>query len=76
VTDASDVRHITPSVAYVIAAGAFTDLRLFELVAAVTEFGGEDIWQNAVVFVSAVSRRSHNHHHSPVLMIVLDAFSS
>ena len=54
ITDASDIRHITPSVAYVIAAGAFTDLRLFELVAAVTDFGGEDVWQNAVVFTSAV----------------------
>ena len=55
VTDVSDIRHLTPSVAYVIAAGAYTDLRLFELVAAVTEFGGEEIWQNAVVFTSAVS---------------------
>jgi len=51
VTD--DIRHVTPSLAYVIAAGAFTDLRLFELVAAVTEFGGEEIWQNAVVYTSA-----------------------
>jgi hypothetical protein len=54
-SDKRNGRHVTPTVSYILSAGLYVDLRIFELVATLYGVKGQDIWLNTLVFSSAVS---------------------